>query len=231
MIEPRLQLVAPLAPNHPRFIRDMIERARLIYTHPDRFPEITGAAFAAGERVRRRRPSHLQACALYVAALARRCDRRTLRVGDQRDDGLCTGVPLRELAQQTGVSISRLKRARATVATAGYVNSVQPVVRLREPRARPGGGHQVYAGLPAVRTIRPLLLQRMGFSPQKIHRARRRGYADWCRRKGKPLSPVAVHRWHHDVTSLAAANHAREQRLLRSAAVLQEPHVKPPGSR
>jgi hypothetical protein len=224
-----LQLVAPLAPNLPRFIRDAVERARLIYTHPDRFPEITGAAFTPGERIRKRRPSHLQACALYVAALMRRMDRRTLRVGDQRDDGLCNGVPLRELALHTGVSLSRLKRARATCSV--YVNAVQPVVRLREPRARPGGGVQVYAGLPAIRTIRPLLLQRLGFSPAKIHRARRRGYADWCRRKGKPLSPVAIQRWHHDVTALTRANHEREQRLLRSAVVLADPHVKPPGSR
>lgn len=216
---PRLRLAAPIAPNLPRFIRDMIDRARRIYTHPHQFPELTGEAFTDA-RVRMRRSSHREACALTLAAFARRCDRRTLRIGDQRDDGLCTGVPVYDLVEHTGISRHRIKRAIATLTAAGYVNSSQPVVRLTTPRSRPGGGVQVYAGLPAVRVLRPLVLQRLGFKPAKIARARRRGYEDWCRRRGRAVSPVQVLRWHRDVTGLVASNRDREARL---GALLEAP--------
>jgi hypothetical protein len=228
---PRLQLQVPLAPNLPRFVRDMVDRARLIYTHPHRFPELTGEAFTDGARVRMRRSSHREAIALVVASLARRCDRRTLRVGDQRDDGLCTGITVVEHSKFTGLSGSRVKRALTTLRLAGYENGLQPVVRLRTPR--PGQACS-YAGLPAVRVLRPILLQRMGFKPSKVAKARRRGYEDWQRRRGRPLSPVKVLQANSALShTLQAFERSMADRLerIRQAAVLQESHVRPPGSR
>lgn len=194
---PRLQLLIPLADNAPKFIVDAVERASWIYTHPERFPEITGAAYAPGIRIRRRRTSLLEAAALTVAALARRCDRRTFRVGDQRADGLCNGVPISELCKATGLTPSRQARAIRVLKDARYQqSSMQPVVELEAPK--PGrvrrGVRQIqrYAGLPAVRTLSPLLFQRLGFAGTKIKKARQRGYQEWIARRAPVASPVAI---------------------------------------
>jgi hypothetical protein len=223
--------VAPIA-NAPRFLVDVDARADLFVTHPQRFPEFTGAAFARGVRLRKRRRERCEAVALTVKALARHLDRRTLRVGDQRDDGLCNGVTVVRLCRLTGLSRSRQTRALAELESAGYVSSMQPVVKLPAPRARRGGrrGMQTHVGMPAVRTVRPLLLQRQGFTAAKVNKNRRRGYDDWQRRRGKVESAVAVLGMRRDLSRLYRSIREREGRLA-GAAVLAEPHVRPPGTR
>lgn len=209
---PRLRLRAVIAPDLPKFVRDAIDRAARIYEKPKLFPEITGASLAApGERIRKRRSSRLEAIALTAAALARRCDRRTLRIGDQRDDGLCNGVPLDQLQEHTGLSRWRLGRALFELEEAGYlVRHVQPVELLVDddgnpcPRARGGGrrGMQTHRGFPAQRTLTPLFFQRLGFTTAKVKKARDRGSEDWKKRKARAVSAVAIHQTRREMRRL-----------------------------
>jgi hypothetical protein len=226
---PTLQLQAPPIANAPHFIRDIDRRADLFVTHPQRFPEFTGAAFARGVRLRKRRIERCRAVALTVKAIARHFDRRTFRVGDQRDDGLCNGVSVARLMKLTGLRRTAQTEALRELAEASYLGSVQPVIKLPAARPRRGRrGLQTYIGLPAVRTVRPLLLTRLGFTAAKVNKNRRRGYDDWQRRRGKVESAVAVLGMRRDVRKLYRSMAEREGRLA-GAAVLQEPHVKPPG--
>ncbi len=190
----RLDLVAPIAANLPKLIRDGIERARFIFTNTRRFPELTGASIAGPEvRIRRRRAERRQAISLVTAALVRRLDRRTLRVGDQRDNGLCAGVPIAQLAAHTGMSVRRVGRALRELREAGYITSKQPVIELASPRPRRGrAGVQTHMGLPSVRTVTPLLLRRLGFTERKIGRARKHASDDWARVHAPPASAVAI---------------------------------------
>ena len=194
-----MKLAVDIAPNLPKFVRDVVDRAAQIETHPERFPELTGAAFVApGTKLRRRRASRLHAIALTVAALGRRLDRRTLRVGMQADNGLCWGVAVDVLCRDTGLSRSRQVRALAEINAARYGSSRQPVERLAEPRPRPGrrpgtrGAMQTHRGLPAVRTLSPLLLRRLGFTDAKVARARQHAADAWKARVGPSLSAAAL---------------------------------------
>lgn len=187
--QPRLELVARVAPNVPKIIRDAIDRCARIYHRPNTFPELTGASLAGGRaRIRKRRSSRLEAIALVAAALIRRGDRRTLRVGDQRDDGLCNGVVRLKLMEQTGLNLPRLVRAIREGEEAAYWKSDQAVEEYADPET----GEKRYRGFPAVRVLTPLLFQRLGISPRKLKKARARGYQEWTTRKARPLSPVAI---------------------------------------
>lgn len=227
--DPHLQLRVPLAPNLPKFVRDAVDAAADIYHRPQLFPEITGLAFAPKTRIRKRRRSLLRALALTVAALARRCDRRTFRVGDQRDDGLCNGVPVSELCRATGLRPTTQKRALATLRACGYQNSVQPVLRLKRPREgrlrRGRRVQQVFVGLASVRTLTPLLFRRLGFKARKVKRARARGYQEWIRRRAPIASAVQIHDARRLVGRVAAANVEREARLS-TAGVATSPQLQ-----
>jgi len=231
-VTPRLQLQVPIAVNLPKFNRDGIDAAWEIVTHPQRFPEITGAAFQPWARIRKRRSSLLQGLALTVAALVRRCDRRTFRVGDQRDDGLCSGVPVSELCRATGLSSSRQKRMLRVLKAAGYQSAKQPRVEIaarsnlrRKRRGRPP--LQRYAGLPAVRVLTPLLFRRLGFSERKVEKARARGYAEWTRRRAPVASAVQIIGARETLHRLVSGNALREQRLQAGAGVTAAPPIRP----
>lgn len=192
---PRLELVARVADNVPKIIRDGIDRARTIYDRPNLFPELTGRSMAPTSRIRKRRSSRLEAISLVVAALMRRCDRRTLRVGDQREDGLCNGVSREKLCEQTGMKLSRVTRALRELEEGYYIHSEQPVEELDEPKPRGRGrrGMQTHRGFPSVRVLTPLLWQRLGIKPTKLRKARARAYSEWCARHAPLISAVTIH--------------------------------------
>jgi hypothetical protein len=176
-----------VSPNLPRVLRDAIDRSRRIVEAPHMFPELTGQAFAPGERLRRRHRPRLEAIAQTVAALVRRCDRRTLRVGDQRDDGLCNGVPLAKLCEHTGLRPWRVARALRDLEAGGYVSSKQPVQAYRD-----ADGNERHRGFPSVRVLSPRLFTRLGISEPKLSRARRHAAEEWKRRHSRPASAAAL---------------------------------------
>jgi hypothetical protein len=187
---PRLALVVTVADKLPLFLQDAIGKVPLLYSHPDRFPEITARAFVPRDvgRIRRRRSSRLEAIALVMLALLRRCDRRTLRVGDQRDDGLCNGVSVFKLAEQTGLTEARVSRAIAELEAAGYIRSAQAVEKYFD-----ADGAERHRGFPAVRVVTPLMFRRLGVKPEKLKRAQANGYQAWTRRRTPPASAVQIH--------------------------------------
>ncbi len=192
---PRLQLVARVAPNLPKIIRDAIDLSRRIYDKPQLFPELTGRSMAPTSRIRKRRSSRLEAIALTAAALARRCDRRTLRVGDQKSNGMCNGVLRAKLCEHTGLSLSRVTRALRELEEAYYIHSEQPVEELDEPIERRGGrrGMQTHRGFASVRVLTPLFWQRLGIKPTKLRKARARAYSEWCTKHAPLISAVTIH--------------------------------------
>ena len=216
---PDLALTIPIPKNLPRMLLDAIKRCARIVTHPQSFPELIGKSLAPRERVRKRRPERLEACALVAMNLIRRTDRRTYRVGDQRLDGLCTGVSVADHVKATGLSPTRVRRALPEFEGWGIHTSVQPVTEFKKPKTRKAGdrrkGLQRYAGLPAVRTVTPLLMQRLGITPKKQARARRAGYQDWQRRKARPLSAVAIKETQRALRRLGDSDRGRAAQLER----------------
>src|SRR6187455_500362 len=93
---PRLALVVEPIGNQPWIIREAMKRAERLYHRPREFPELTGHSLAGRSmRLRARRSSRREAWALMAASIFRHTDRRTMRIGDQRDDGLCNGVSVK----------------------------------------------------------------------------------------------------------------------------------------
>jgi len=182
-----VSLSATLAPGLPWVLRDAIDRAHNIVNQRQRFPELSGAAFAPGVRLRRRHRPRLEAIAWVVAALMRRCDLRTLRVGDQRDDGLCNGVTVAKLCATTGLLPWCVARALRDLEAAGYVSSKQPVQSYRDDE---GATH--YRGFPAVRVVSPSLFERLGIGAIKLARARAHAAHRWRRRHAPPGSAAAI---------------------------------------
>ena len=182
-----MSLSAVIAPTHPWVIRDAIDRAHNIVNQRQRFPELSGAAFAPGVRLRRRHRPRLEAISWVVTALMRRCDLRTLRVGDQRDDGLCSGVTVEKLCSDTGLMPWVVARALRDLEAAGYLSSKQPVQSYIDD-----AGATRYRGFPAVRVVSPALFERLGIGAQKLARARAHAAHRWRKRHAPPASAAAI---------------------------------------
>lgn len=245
---PRLRLVAVVADRIPKLLVDALRWAEKIYTHPHLFPEITGQAFApdGDTPIRKRRTQRLEAIVLVLKALLRRCDLRTHRVGDQLDNGLCSGVPLAKLAEATGLELTRVVRAISDLEAAGYIASKQPVEALQEHRAaceRSGRcdcppllddrGKQRHRGFPSVRVVTPLAFRRLGVEATKLEKAGAFAYARWLRRTGKPASAVQLIANVKARKRLQRLNRRRERRLESGAgtaaafAAVQAPTRRP----
>ena len=207
---PRLQLVAVVAAKLPRFLVDAMRAVARLYHRPHMFPEITGRAYAPREvgRIRRRRTERLESIALVMLALLRRCDRRTLRVGDQRDDGLCNGVSVAKLAEHTGLTVPRVARALAELEAAGYIHSAQAVEAYTDD-----AGKERHRGFPAVRVLTPLMFRRLGIGERKLKRAQANGYQEWLRRRRAPASAVQIHGQRRAIRRMVAdQRNTRERR-------------------
>lgn len=219
---PRLKLAVPVPKNLPRAWLDAIKRCERIYTHPQSFPELTGADVVT-DRVRKRRAERLRSVALVGASMLHWADRRTLRVGIPRPDDLVTGRTVAEHARATGLCERCVSRALAEV-EGKWWTSVQPVEKI-EPKDRPPGDRrrrgpkgtsvQTLRGLPSVRTLTPLFFQRLGITPAKLARARRHGAQQWARRRARPASLVAIRQTFRDARLLAhrLAEDERAQRF------------------
>lgn len=231
MVGQPVRLPAHVVPNLPWALRNGIDRAEKIETHPWLFPELTGEAFAPGTRMRQRHPSRLRAISLLVQALLRRLDLRTLRVGDQRDDGLCSGVPLVKLQEHTGLSPSRLSRAIADLEAAGYITSKQPVEATSSYTNR-RGEVTTYKGFPSVRTVAGVLLDRLRLGA-KFSRARTLATDRWRRSHASPASARALLETRKAIRAAAAVARGKRNAVAYNAKLLQlrEEHPDWPAER
>lgn len=243
---PRLRLAIVVAANLPRMLQDAIKVLTKLYHYPHLFPEITGRTELGGDDpIRKRRTDRLEALVLVMIALLRRCDVRTLRVGDQRDDGLCSGVPIAKLVEATGLTARRVSRALAELEAAGYIKSVQPVEALQDHRAgcdRKGrcacpplldaAGNQRHRGFPSVRVVTPLLFRRLGVKAKKLQAARAFAYQKWCRRTGRPASAVQLIENRKARKRIERLNRRRERRMSSGTAAafaaVKAPTPRPP---
>ena len=176
-----------LAPNVPKIVNDVRAGAALLYTDTRRFPEFTQQALAGRfSRVRGRRSSLREAVALVMDALAARWDRRTDRCGaprgDRNDSADCPTVA--ELARDTGLSLSRTKRALRELEWAGYIKSHRAVMAYSD-------GNR-FCGLPSVRVLQAKFFQRLRIRELKLARAKNHAAARWRQLREKPVSPVGV---------------------------------------
>lgn len=229
---PRLTLRIAVAERLPLLLQDAIKWAAKLYSRPGLFPEITGRAFAgdADTRVRKRRTERLEAIVLVLIALLRRLDVRTFRVGDQRDDGLCSGVSIAKLCEATGLTEWRVGRALGDLEAAGYIRSVQPVEALQDhvpgcskhgrcacPPLLGPDGKQRHRGFPSVRVLTPLAFRRLGQNDRKVRRARSLAHQRWCRRTGRPASAVQLVQGRKARRRIERLNRRRERRLESGA--------------
>lgn len=228
---PRLRLPIVVAGNLPLLLQDAIRWAAKLYARPHLFPEITARAYTDAEtRIRKRRTERLEAIVLVLIALLRRCDVRTLRVGDQRDDGLCNGVRIAKLCEATGLEPSRVVRALGELESAGYIRSVQPVQAITDAAGLPvldEKGRQRHRGFASVRVVTPLAFQRLGVAARKLKRARAFAYTRWCRRTGRPASAVQIIGNRKALKRLVRGNRQREARLASGAGVYAAAQTPP----
>lgn len=93
-----------------------------------------------------RRSEICEAMVLIGKALIARMDLVTKRVGSPRADGTVVGVTAERLAEITGLHISRVNRALAEFAAAGWMTSCQPCELKADG---------TYRGYPAIRAFLP----------------------------------------------------------------------------
>ncbi len=88
-----------------------------------------------------------EACTVVLAAILKRTDLFSLRVGIPKDDGFhCLALSV--IINDTGLARRRVERAVNYLSRANLIESVQPR-KLRTD----GKGKLVYSGLPAIRTV------------------------------------------------------------------------------
>ena len=234
---PRLALVVAAIPSLPKFIRDTIARAPRMFDHPRMFPELTGhSVVGRGMRLRARRSSRREAHALMAASIARHTDRRTFRIGDQRDDGLCNGVTVARHMAETGLSRYRVNETLREFEAAAYIiTSDQPVEAMTDPKTGapiidPKTGKQRHRAFAAQRRVTPLFFQRFAFTADRIERTRARAYQEWRRRRAPAYSAVAILEGRRDLRRLNRTNARRNRRLERGSAYAPPP-PPPPAAR
>jgi hypothetical protein len=144
-----------------------------------------------------------------------------------------------ELCRATGLRPTTQKRALAILRTCGYQTSKQPRVEVAarsnlRRRRRGRFALQTHAGLPAVRTLTPLLFRRLGFQARKVKKARAHAYKEWIQRRAPIASAVQIHDARRLLGRVTAANVQREARLA-TAGVATAPQLQlqatPPAGR
>lgn len=205
---PRLDPSNRLPDDAPKMCADLVDRLGELFDEWWKFPELTGANLVAkGARVLVRRSSRREAWVLVGRALLIRFDRRTWRCGRPRFDADDTveAPSIAELAAETGLNISRVKRALADYSTAGYFTYQRAVMEY------PDGNR--FCGLPSIRRVTELFLRRLRIKPSKAAAQQRHARAAYDRRRERPTS---------------GAGRQRVRRILRATAGRQRPRYQAP---
>ncbi len=180
---PRLVPSVRLPDNAPAVCKDIVRKAGELFDEWWKFPELTGAHLVPkGSRVLVRRSSRREAWVLTWTALLVRFDRRTHRCGRPRFDADDTveAPSIDDLAKETSLNPSRVKRALADLKLSGYMTYHRVVMEYVD-----GNG---FCGLPSIRRVTDLGLRRLGVSPSKAERQQRHARAAYDRRRERPTS-------------------------------------------
>jgi len=159
-----LELLIPAVANAPKILAAACERLRKLLTHPLRFTELHGSEMlrpSERRRVEPRRGERREAIFLVGSALLHYADVLTLRVGSPRGDGLVTPPGHDKLAEITGLSLTRLRRAIHDGRAAGYWDSTQPVLRYKNAI-----GDWAYASFRVVYRLTEKFFKRLGLGPK-----------------------------------------------------------------
>ena len=116
----------------PPFLRDVFERwIEIIELQPKRMTELHGLqlipTYAERRRVEPRLPARRKAIGLVVGALLIEFDLCSLRSGYRRGDGEWSGRGHEWIAELTGLTCRRIRRAIFDLKLAGYLTSKQPI--------------------------------------------------------------------------------------------------------
>lgn len=134
---------AELAARPPFLLRCFERWIDILERQPKRFVELHGLQLLALASERRRVEPRLErrlvAIALVMGALLIDADLCSLRSGYRRGDGNFSGRGQKWIAELTGLSLGRIRRAIEDLTLAGYLTSTQPI----EPYLGPGRAGRV----------------------------------------------------------------------------------------
>lgn len=125
----RTELTVPTPAGLPLFLLQARERLARLIPFPLRFLELHGAELlrpAERRRMEPRRMARREAINLVGASMLGHTDLVSLRVGSPRADGSVNPPGQLALAAETGLSLTRLRRAIRDGVTAGYWTRTQP---------------------------------------------------------------------------------------------------------
>ena len=116
----------------PPFLRALFERTlEVLERRPKQLAELHGLqllpTYAERRRVEPRLPMRRQAIALVLGALYIDTDLCSLRSGHFRGDGTFSGRGQEWIAELTGLSLRRVRRAIWDLVAAGYLSAKQPI--------------------------------------------------------------------------------------------------------
>lgn len=136
----RVALSSPAPAGLPKILEVAAERLQRLIRFPLRFTELHGSEVLRPSERRRMEPRRLprrESINLVGAALLRRTDLVTLRVGTPRGDGQVTPPGQVKLAAETGLSLTRLRRALRDGIRAGYWTRTQPRLKYTNQEGLP----------------------------------------------------------------------------------------------
>lgn len=143
-----LERVRAALSTRPPYLGRVFERFyEWVRRRPLRFVELHGAqglTRADRRRLEARLTLRLQAYVLVVGALLVWMDLPSLRSGKLVAGERVFGLGQEHLAEVTGLSLTRLRRAIADLVAAGYLTWKQPIARYVKPGAPGGVGHAAW---------------------------------------------------------------------------------------
>lgn len=166
----RVALAAPAPAGLPKILSAAAERLARIINFPLRFTELHGSDMlrpAERRRMEPRRMPRRESINLVGAALLRHTDVASLRVGSPRADGQVTPPGHVKLAEETGLSLTRLRRALRDGVRAGYWTRTQPKVKYTNAE-----GSQAWAAFRVIYRLTDRFFARLGLG-RRLERERK----------------------------------------------------------
>lgn len=201
------ELAIPLVDGRPKILRDAADKlCDALERRPLRLAEIHGAQLLPSWQRRRmtpRRPERREALGRVLTAMLEHCDLVSLRVGTPRSDGFVTapgqqGPKGRELegglVRETGLSITRVRRAISTAVRAGWLrgprrgskDNRQPVTEYTN-----AAGDRAWAAHRVVYVFTAMFFRAVGIQTHKLERERAFAVKRRDERRGR-LYPAAL---------------------------------------
>lgn len=157
-------------PQHLKYFERFVDRMQ---RRPRRFLELHGSdilAQAERKKIEPRLPARRKAYVLVVGALLIWMDAPSLRVGKFMGGGRVFGLGQKWLAEITGMSLGRIRRAIGELVFAKYLSWTQPIARYTKPGAP---GQTGYAAWNAIYRFEVRFFERIDLD-KKLARHRKR---------------------------------------------------------